>query len=112
MAAADRDAQVLRRAAALIERRGWCRGEFQDVEGRVCLEFALLCAQGREATEARRLVEEELAGRGSAGQPLVAWNDHHAAGELEVLDVLRAAAARAVTDLRASRPHAGRGATG
>ena len=109
MAAADRDAQVLRRAAALIERRGWCRGEFQDVEGRVCLEFALLCAQGREATEARRLVEEELAGRGSAGQPLVAWNDHHASGELEVLDVLRAAAARATA---ASRPSAERGATG
>ena len=88
-------ATTLARAVSLIERRGWCRDEFQDVDGRICVEFALLCAQGRRATEARRMVEEELAVRGLPGCPLVDWNDRFAAGELEVLDVLRRAAARA-----------------
>ena len=83
---------ALDRAAEIIERHGWCRDEFQDGEGRVCLEFALLVARGPDMRDARRLVEDELARRGWPGCPLVDWNDLYAAGELEVLDVLRTAA--------------------
>ncbi len=86
--------EALERAAALIERRGWCRGKFRDEHGRVCLDFALLAAGREHNEEARRYVEEELTARGLGGAGVVVWNDDHARDEEEVLDVLRHAARR------------------
>ncbi len=84
----------LERAAELIERHGWCRGAFRDGQGRLCVDFALLLAGLHGNARARQCVLAELRCRGAGARSVVDWNDSHARGELEVLDVLRHAAKR------------------
>ncbi len=84
----------LERAADLIEKRGWCRGRFQDTSGRVCIDYALVLADLVNNARARTHVLDELRSRGIRCDDLVLWNDFEAAASDEVIDLLRHAAKR------------------
>lgn len=96
----------LERAAAIVEQRGWCRNQFRDPHGRVCLDFALIAADLTANAAMRRCVRQELTGRGVRCTSLVAWNDFLATDGAEVVSVLRAAAARWAREHDDERPPA------
>lgn len=108
--------------ADLLEGRGWCRGAFEDGDDRLCLVGGLnLRFSGnpdtlrldleRSAYErylaARRAVIDEITTRaGTTGEEvsITTWNDRHATGQDEVVDLLRDLAVK-------TRPDAGDGGT-
>lgn len=90
--------QILERAAALIEQRGWCQLHFEDKDGRLCLDQALrLASQDVEhewrhevRTQARALLYPLI-----SGSSVVLWNDAPRRTQDEVVAKLREAAAGA-----------------
>jgi len=90
MSAAD----VLNRAADLLERHGWCQDVYVDDAGRMCAQQALMQAEPdvyRRAT-ARRVLDEQ-AGFESLNIPK--WNDQPGRTAKQIIAAFRAAAERA-----------------
>jgi hypothetical protein len=104
---------VLRRAERVLARRGWCREDYEDEQGRVCAEGAInLAAYGnpyptdetpddqyRVAESATKAVMTHL-----EVPTLVNWTDETAQDAAEVRAALLAAAQRAEA-AQADRPY-------
>lgn len=95
--------QVLEKAAALIEERGWCQGRFESRTGEVCAlgaiattldapringDFDWMEVNKLPAVEmlARRIGTSDK--RGPA-ERVYDWNDSHATDAFEVVETLR-----------------------
>lgn len=92
--------KLLLDAAALIEKKGWCRDNFYN-RGRYCAIGALNVVSGFEAcdplrlTPARKKAEAKLKGYLKLGDDHMAveyWNDDHAKSGKAVVAALRGAA--------------------
>lgn len=99
-------ADVLERAAEVIEERGWCQSKIEEVDGRVCLIGSIKAATGvpldsvasldpanvpplwvRAAQAVDRVIQTEHAGTWSAD-----WNDCAGRDKYEVIDLLKTVA--------------------
>jgi hypothetical protein len=81
---------VLRKAKALIEERGWHRGSWHGPGGSVCLGRALEIATGVEPPYPFGLedvdgYDEMVAATGCGRGQLTRWNDHPARSRGDVL---------------------------
>lgn len=104
---------ILLQAAALIREHGWCRGEFINHAGRLCLHGAInMAVTGHAEMHSVPRIQFALArlyhhlrSTGAHeglhlrydGYSLTEWNDHHARTAAEVIAALEAAAAEPVT---------------
>ena len=88
-----KSASILRKAANIIEVRGWCQGEY-SINGKVCAIGALNTASGKgpwdqSANNSRALsAAQSLIGN----QPLDEWNDNSVRTKDDVQKLLRQAA--------------------
>ena len=97
-------AVLLRKAADLIEERGWCRGQYEDVAGRVCATGALVCAElnigagdlGQQigllcgtASAAYRTARYAVMDRLPDQTSIVGWNDNRLRTAQDVVRVFR-----------------------
>ncbi len=82
---ADPISRTLRRAADMIERQGWCQGQWADKHGRVCIMGALGDTESDPAAfcAACHRLSTHL------GQRLSMWNDEPGRTKDEVLAMLR-----------------------
>jgi hypothetical protein len=94
---------VLRKAKALIEERGWCKGRFVEDDGSCCVEGAVLLASGypeaklsptrppqeREEPYLRfaKMAEARILSRavGRASDVIWAWNDRQGQTKQDIL---------------------------
>jgi len=90
MSAAD----VLNKAADLLEQYGWCQGAYMDSAGRMCASQALTQAEpsAYRRHEARKVLREVI---GVDFLNIPAWNDHPRRTAEQVIATFRAAAERA-----------------
>lgn len=92
--------QVLEKAAALIEERGWTTGDFEDITGAVCALGAIgTVVYGPEAggefdylalarDPAVRLLAASVNGSGEPDMAVYQWNDSRT-DATEVVDTMR-----------------------
>jgi hypothetical protein len=81
------EAKLLLKSAEMIEDRGWCQGNFEDKQGRMCLMGALkAAAPGMEAMGAYIRLRDYLGGS------VMSWNDGTCQSQDEAVAKLRAAA--------------------
>ena len=88
-------ADVLDKAADVIERDGWCRHEYHDPEGRHCTVGAIEAAVIQEGhfPISETIDEAEDSLDRWLGQSVAAWNDDIARDVREVITSLRECAA-------------------
>ena len=95
-------ADVLNGAADLLEREGWCQGQYRNVDGRRCLARALADAldlplngpanwHHNPLYDAAALALKQVTGR----HFIAMWNDEPGRTQAEVVAALRAAAEQA-----------------
>ena len=95
-------AEVLERAADVIERDGWCRNEITTPDGRVCLVGAIERAAFGRDYESGPVTDQEwdlrcgavsAANRAITGcdsmSAAARWNDNEAKDQYDVIDLLR-----------------------
>ncbi len=87
-------ADVLNKAADLLERHGWCQGVSIDAAGRMCAGYALQQAEPDvHARYGARIALFEIIGVDSVN--ILAWNDRPKRTAEQVIATFRAAAERA-----------------
>jgi hypothetical protein len=95
---------VLRRAEQVVAERGWCRGDYEDEQGRVCSEGAINLAAYGDPCPTEETPDDQYDVAESAAKAvmthlevptLVGWNDETAQDAAEVRAALLAAAQRA-----------------
>jgi len=87
-------ADVLNKAADLIERDGWTQGTYQ-LDGKRCVDGAISATSHDWSTWRNRKEARELLRDTIGAQILVDWNDAPGRTKTEVVAALRAAAERA-----------------
>lgn len=88
----DADGEVLRRAADIIERRGWCQNDYQDGAA-VCILGALrLAITGNTDNHSDRVHNPAERLAKNLGQAPWVWNDEPGRTKEEVIAALRSAA--------------------
>lgn len=101
---ATKVAEVLERAAEVIEERGWCQNDLYTADGRLCLMGAVdrvtrteagVFLNAMEAMD-EYVIDNYAARRGIGLRPCVTWNDSADRTEHEVIDALR----RCAKDIR------------
>lgn len=84
--------QVLRKAAKIIEKRGWIQKKLVDDEGRVCAVGALTCVAKEDfisrGTATTKLIEHLNAGKGMNLIGIPYWNDQPGRTKQEVIATL------------------------
>lgn len=79
-------AAVFTAAADLLERDGWCQGEYEDGEGRRCAAGAISCVTTGD-DDAYALARGAL--RAATNGRIAIWNDDPARTKAEVIGLLR-----------------------
>lgn len=103
--------EILIKCAAVIEARGWEKGQYQDIAGRVCAIGAFRVVQGSDPRKGRgrarkytvaeiRLAKRkllavlQLPGTGDESSRIINWNDQRTTSKRSVLAALIKAAAQ------------------
>lgn len=89
--------ELLLRAADIMERRGHCRGDYEDADGRVCLQGALRVAHQGHAKWLPSVSNTPIRNAAHAlslslGSPSFIWNDEPGRTQAEAVAALRGAA--------------------
>lgn len=81
------EARRLMRAAHIIERRGWCRGQLEDRRGRVCAVRAYQLAERDDPMGGYGLLAVSLVL--DTDLTVAQWNDSNGNGRSRVVEVFR-----------------------
>lgn len=81
---------ILKHAAKLIEERGWCRGDYEDDDGRLCLIGAIrLASTGSSNRHNHRTEDAYRAFRWAENiSDAVYWNDARSRSKHQVIKAL------------------------
>lgn len=84
----------LRRAKALLETEGWCKGSYKDADGRRCIRQAIIDASGVNCLDIGAALYEQMNGRvwSLTHDEVTEWNDDRSRTLDDVYNLLDAAA--------------------
>ena len=101
------DKEILIRAKELLVKRGWCQGEYEDSQGRICLSKSVNLVESKlkDRRSVRILIKDLIVKPNGPFISIPTWNDVPERTKEEVFSLLDRAIEKAQEDEISSRAH-------